>query len=198
MDALELLINRRSASRLAEPAPTGEQLQNILRAGMRAPDHKSMQPWHFFVIEGEGRERFSAVLEQGAIAAGSDNKAIDKARNAPFRAPLIITVVAKCEENHKVPRWEQEMSAGCAVMAMQSWRCKWQQLPSCPGVWRHLAQWCGGIWRSGALTESPVVREAFGCREQDKIVGFLYLGTPQLKASTSINVPDPTPFVTYF
>ncbi len=36
MDALELLINRRSASRLAEPAPTGEQLQNILRAGMRA------------------------------------------------------------------------------------------------------------------------------------------------------------------
>lgn len=57
MDALELLINRRSASRLAEPAPTGEQLQNILRAGMRAPDHKSMQPWHFFVIEGEGRER---------------------------------------------------------------------------------------------------------------------------------------------
>ncbi|XNM83803.1 hypothetical protein ACLK1V_09820 [Escherichia coli] len=30
--------------------------------------------------------------------------------------------------------------------------------------------------------------------EQDKIVGFLYLGTPQLKASTSINVPDPTPF----
>ncbi|MCZ5936280.1 hypothetical protein O5264_28870, partial [Escherichia coli] len=25
-------------------------------------------------------------------------------------APLIITVVAKCEENHKVPRWEQEMS----------------------------------------------------------------------------------------
>lgn len=67
MDALELLINRRSASRLAEPAPTGEQLQNILRAAMRAPDHKSMQPWHFFVIEGEGRERFSAVLEQGRL-----------------------------------------------------------------------------------------------------------------------------------
>ncbi len=98
------------------------------------------------MIEGEGRERFSAVLEQGAIAAGSDDKAIDKARNAPFRAPLIITVVAKCEENHKVPRWEQEMSAGCAVMAMQM---------------AAVAQGFGGIWRSGALTESPVVREAF-------------------------------------
>jgi hypothetical protein len=36
MDALELLLNRRSASRLAEPAPAGEQLENILRAGLRA------------------------------------------------------------------------------------------------------------------------------------------------------------------
>lgn len=183
MDALELLMTRRSTSRLVEPAPSGDQLQNILRAGMRAPDHKSLQPWCFFVIEGEGRERFSAVLEKGAIAAESDKKAIEKARSAPFRAPLIIAVVAKCEENDKVPLWEQEMSAGCAVMAMQM---------------AAIAQGFGGIWRSGALTESAVVREAFDCREQDKMVGFLYLGTPQLKASTSINLADPTSFVRYF
>ena len=150
---------------------------------MRAPDHKTLQPWQFFVIEGEGRERFSAVLEKGAIAAGSDEKAQDKARSAPFRAPLIITVVAKCEENDKVPLWEQEMSAGCAVMAMQM---------------AAIAQGFGGIWRSGALTESAVVREAFDCRPQDKIVGFLYLGTPQLKASTTINLADPSAFVRYF
>lgn len=103
-------------------------------------------------------------------------KAIEKARNSPFRAPLIITVVAKCEENHKVPVWEQEMSAGCAVMAMQM---------------AAIAQGFNGIWRSGALTESAIVREAFECRPQDKIVGFLYLGTPQLKASTTISTPTP-------
>lgn len=67
MDALELLLTRRSASRLVEPAPVGEQLHNILRAGMRAPDHKSLRPWRFFVIEGAGRERFSAVLEKGLL-----------------------------------------------------------------------------------------------------------------------------------
>ncbi|VFS56883.1 Putative NAD(P)H nitroreductase ydjA [Kluyvera cryocrescens] len=80
MDALELLVNRRSASRLAEPAPAGEQLQNILRAGMRAPDHGTLQPWQFVIVEGEGRERFSQLLEQGAVAAQSDEKAIEKAR----------------------------------------------------------------------------------------------------------------------
>ncbi len=183
MDALELLVNRRSASRLAEPAPAGEQLENILRAGMRAPDHGTLQPWHFFVIEGEGRDRFSQLLEQGAIAAGQDEKGIEKARTAPFRAPMIITVVAKCEVGHKVPLWEQVLSAGCAVMAMQM---------------AALAQGFNGIWRTGPLTDSPQVREAFACREQDKIVGFLYLGTPQLKASTTISVPDTAPFVTRF
>ena len=68
MDALELLVNRRSASRLAEPAPAGEQLENILRAGMRAPDHGTLQPWHFFcVAETESRGlRFTAVLQTGA------------------------------------------------------------------------------------------------------------------------------------
>jgi nitroreductase len=183
MDALELLINRRSASRLAEPAPMGEQRENILRAGLRAPDHGTLQPWQFFVIEGDGLTRFSQLLEKGAIAAGQDDKAVEKARNAPFRAPLIIAVVAKCQEHPKVPKWEQEMSAGCSVMAMQM---------------AAVAQGFNGIWRSGALTENPVVRDGLGCREQDKIVGFLYLGTPQLKASTTVSLADTTPFVRYF
>lgn len=86
MDALELLITRRSASRLVEPAPAGEQLQNILRAGMRAPDHKTLQPWQFYVIEGEGRERFSTVLEKGAIAAGSDESSGKSAQRTVSRA----------------------------------------------------------------------------------------------------------------
>ena len=183
MDALTLLVNRRSASRLVDPAPAGEQLENIVRAGMRAPDHGTLQPWHFFIIEGEGRDRFSHLLAEGAVAAGQDEKGIVKARSAPFRAPMIIAVVAKCQAEHKVPVWEQEMSAGCAVMAMQM---------------AAVAQGFNGIWRTGALTESPVVRDGFSCGEHDKIVGFLYLGTPQLKASSTINVPDTTPFVSRF
>lgn len=183
MDALDLVVNRRSASRLSEPGPQGEALQNILRAAMRAPDHKALQPWRFIVIENEGRQRFSELLEKAARHDGKDDKAIEKAKNAPFRAPLIITVVAHCEENHKVPRWEQLVSAGCAVMAMQM---------------AAVAQGFNGIWRSGDWTEHQAVRDAFHCREQDAIVGFLYLGTPQLKSATTVIPPDTSPFVSYF
>ncbi|WP_130835160.1 NAD(P)H nitroreductase [[Erwinia] mediterraneensis] len=183
MDALELLVNRRSASRLAAPAPAGEALENILRAGMRAPDHGTLQPWRFIIIENDGRERFSQLLEQAAREDGLDEKAIEKATQSPFRAPMIITVVAHCEAHPKVPRWEQVVSAGCAVMAMQM---------------AALAQGFNGIWRSGPWTDHEKVRAAFNCREQDAIVGFLYLGTPQLKSSTTVLPPDTRSFVSYF
>ncbi|STT49178.1 protein ydjA [Klebsiella pneumoniae] len=50
------------------PRP-GEQLENILRAGLRAPDHGTLQPWRFFIIADDGRERFSQLLEKGAREA---------------------------------------------------------------------------------------------------------------------------------
>lgn len=183
MDALELLLNRRSASRLAEPAPAGDVLDNIIRAGMRAPDHGALQPWRFVIIEGEGRTRFSELLHQSALEAGLDEKGIEKARQAPFRAPMIITVLAWCDTQTKVPRWEQVVSAGCAVQAMQM---------------AALAQGFNGVWRTGLWTTATAVKQAFGCREQDEIVGFLYLGTPQLKAATTFLAPDTEPFVRHF
>ncbi|UJR61884.1 NAD(P)H nitroreductase [Dickeya zeae] len=183
MDALELLLNRRSASRLAAPAPTGEVLDNILRAGLRAPDHGALQPWRFSIIQDDGLSRFSELLVRAALQDKQDEAAIEKARQAPFRAPMIITVVAHCVDNPKVPHWEQVVSAGCAVQAMQM---------------AALAQGFNGIWRSGVWTHHPLVRDAFGCRASDEIVGFLYLGTPQLKASAAVASVDSTKFVSYF
>lgn len=37
MEALDLLLNRRSIAKLDAPAPQNEALDNILRAGLRAP-----------------------------------------------------------------------------------------------------------------------------------------------------------------
>ncbi|MGL5737597.1 MAG: nitroreductase family protein, partial [Plesiomonas shigelloides] len=59
MLALDLLLNRRSSSRLQAPAPSGEALENIIRAGMRAPDHGALQPWRFTLIQDAGLQRFS-------------------------------------------------------------------------------------------------------------------------------------------
>jgi len=183
MDALELLLNRRSASRLTDPAPAGEALHNIILAGMRAPDHGTLRPWRFVLIEGEGRNTLSELLHQSAIKIGMDEKGIEKAKQTPFRAPLIIAVLAWCDTQSKVPHGEQVLSAGCAVQAMQL---------------AALAQGFNGIWRTGLWATQDDVKHAFGCRPQDEIVGFLYLGTPQLKASTTLIPPEIEPYIRYF
>lgn len=183
MDALELLLNRRSASRLVAPAPEGEVRQNIINAGLRAPDHGALQPWRFVLIENQGLARFSELLQRAAEQDQLGENAIEKAKQIPSRAPLIITVIAHCSDNPKVPHWEQVVSAGCAVQAMQM---------------AALAQGFNGIWRTGVWTANTLVREAFACREQDEIVGFLFLGTPQLKVPTKVVAPDSSTFVSYF
>lgn len=183
MDALTLLLNRRSASRLTKPAPQGEELNNILAAGMRAPDHGALRPWHFVIMQDDGIKRFSQLLEKAAIEGGLGAEVEEKARNAPFRAPLIITVIAKIKDHPKVPQWEQLVAASCTVQAMQM---------------AAVAQGFGGIWRSGSWTEDAVVRAGLGCEENDRIVGFLYLGTPELKAPTKVQTPDMDGFITHF
>ncbi|EKT56252.1 NAD(P)H nitroreductase [Providencia sneebia] len=183
MDALTLLLNRRSASRLTTPAPEGEELQNILAAGMRAPDHGALRPWHFIVMKDEGLTRFSQLLEKAAKVGKLGAEVEEKAKNAPFRAPLIITVIARTQDNPKVPEWEQIVAAGCTVQAMQM---------------AAVAQGFSGIWRSGSWTEDPIVREGLGCGPKDHIVGFLYLGTASLKAPAKVQLPDMQDFVSHF
>src|SRR5690606_16670995 len=61
---IEMLLTRRSAkpALLGEPGPSPEELQQILTAAARVPDHKKLVPWRFIVFEGDARARFGEVL----------------------------------------------------------------------------------------------------------------------------------------
>ena len=163
MDALSLLLHRQSIAQLQEPAPCGEVLERILQAGLRAPDHGALHPWQFLLAQGDGRQRLGELFAEVALAREMSPDVIEKARKAPLRAPLVITVVARIQPHDKVPPLEQQLSAGCAVMAMQM---------------AAQAQGFGGIWRSGWFIFDRLIHQALGLHESDQIVGFLYLGTP--------------------
>lgn len=168
MDALELLLNRRSVAKLSAPAPSGDVLSNILKAGLRAPDHGALTPWRFIVAEGEGLQKLADILVNAAQEDGQPEAVIEKLRNAPFRAPMVITAIAKVTPHDKVPVLEQYLSAGCAVQAMQM---------------AAVAQGFQGFWRSGEWMFNPKVNQAFGMTGEDQIVGFLYLGSADSQPS---------------
>lgn len=165
MDALTLLTTRYSSARLTEPAPQGEALQLIQQAAVRVPDHGALRPWRFIIFSGrEALAKLGDIFAEAAVEddPSSSNELLERARQLPFRAPMVIACIAKCTDHPKVPVTEQIQSAACAVMAMQQ---------------AAFALGFGGIWRTGAYAQYPFVKQALGLGDDDEIVGYLYLGT---------------------
>jgi nitroreductase len=165
MDAITLLTTRYSSPRLTEPAPAGEALQLIKQAALRVPDHGALRPWRFVVFNGKtALSKLGDIFAEAALEEdpATSNEMLERARQLPLRAPLVIACIARCREHAKVPQSEQVQSAACAVMAMQQ---------------AAFALGFGGIWRTGAYTQYEFVRQALGLSEDDEIVGYLYLGT---------------------
>ncbi|NQD91375.1 NAD(P)H nitroreductase [Pseudomonas sp. CrR25] len=179
MDALEALLNRVSVPRLREPAPDAAQRELLFRAALRAPDHGQLRPWRFLTVEGEGRERlgelFAQALTSGTAEVGEE--ALAKAHAMPLRAPLLVVVIARLQAHPKVPQQEQLIAAGCAAHAIL--------------LAAHV-QGIGAVWRTGELAYNARVAAGLGLAEDEQIIGFLYLGTPEreLRTPTQLAVSD--------
>jgi nitroreductase len=170
LDAIEALTTRASPIGLSEPAPDGAALASMLRAAARAPDHGKMRPWRFIVVDGKARQALGDVLAAALKRREPDipEAALDKERNKPLRAPLLVVVAAHLREHKGVPAVEQIVAVGAAAQNIL--------------VAAHALGY-GGFWRTGAAAYDDTVKDALGLRPGDAIVGFLYLGTPSIPAA---------------
>ncbi|WP_233112512.1 NAD(P)H nitroreductase [Aggregatibacter actinomycetemcomitans] len=184
MDALQLLTERSSEKRLNAPAPTPQQLDLIFQAALRAPDHGKLQPYRFIVIEQAKMNNFSELLKDAVQEFDLGEERLKKAENLATRAPMIIGVVAKLDPSiKKVPEWEQLLCAGCATYAIQ--------LASNALGFKNV--WISGPWLDGAA-----LREAFHCSAQDKIIGFVMIGSTEEKAEREKKTVNCSELVSYF
>lgn len=169
MDAITALTTRKSVSLLVEPAPSDDEIQVLLSAALRAPDHGKLRPWRFVVVKDKGLDRLGLAFADAARQKAPDISAaeLDKARSRPHRAPLVIAVMAKIVNHPKVPEIEQILSAGAAAQNIM--------------IAAHALGYAG-VWRSGAPCFDPNVRAALGGDKDDQIVGFLYLGSARSTA----------------
>lgn len=163
---LSLLLNRRSCHALTEPGPDGAALDAIFQAALRVPDFLHLRPFRFLVARGDGRDRLGQAMLRAALAAGKPDAVVERTPRLPHRAPLVVIVVAVPRVSDVVPVFDQVLSAGCTVMAMQM---------------AAQAQGFGGVWRSGWLMHDDGFHRELGLAEGERIVGFLYLGTPSVQ-----------------
>ncbi|WP_406095258.1 nitroreductase [Streptomyces sp. NBC_01013] len=159
METLESVLTRRSAPRLAAPAPNDLELLALVEAAMSAPDHGRLLPWRLVSLRGGERERLGRRLAAGA---GDDAQARARAAAKPLRAPLLVAIVLSPVEHPKIPRWEQ-LAAATAVVSTLSLLLHDRGYAS--------------IWRTGPATEDAGVRTLHGLGAGEQLLGWLYVGT---------------------
>jgi nitroreductase len=150
---------------LREPGPSAQEIETLLTIASRVPDHGKLTPWRFIVFEGEARLDAGRAIEAAFRAKYPDAKPeqADYERKRLARAPLVIAVVSRAAPHMKIPEWEQVLSAGAAAMNL---------------VLASHALGYGANWITEWYAYDRRVLEALGLKENEKIAGFIHIGSP--------------------
>ena len=142
-----------------------EDLNSILQAGIRVPDHGALSPWKLKVIQGNALKK---IDEEIILSEFIKNKP-DSQKNAKDieskrlqRAGAVIAVLSTPVDHPSIPQWEMQLSSGAVCMNI---------LSSAQSM-GYAAQW---------LTEWYAYNEKMltflgGKVGRDKISGFIYIG----------------------
>ena len=157
------LARRRSApaQSLTAPGPSPAEIERILQLGARTPDHGKLFPWRFVVMGPQSRAdlaRALAPLAAHQLDPGKAAKVLSKL-TAP---PLTILVLSVPIAGHKVPEWEQRLSAGAVCMNLE-----------------HAANALGyaASWITDWYSYDPAELALYDVRAGERVAGFIHIGT---------------------
>ena len=145
-----------------------EIVLELLNAARWAPTHRYTQPWHFTVFMGESLKRLSDF--QSELYRNSTRKEtfkqekFDKLLDRPLSSSVVIGIGMKKDEAGKNPEIEEVASVAIAVQNMML-------LATAHGI--------GSYWNTGGVTYKAETKDFMGLNDDDKFLGFLYLGYPK-------------------
>lgn len=149
---------------LKEPGPSQSEIELMIAAATRVPDHGRLAPWRFILFRGDARVRVGELLAE--LAATREGPLSEGRRNQELarfsRAPLVIGVVSSPRANPKIPEWEMFLSGGAAAMNLV-----------------HAAHALGykANWITNWYSEVPEGRAILGLAPDERVVGFVHIGT---------------------
>lgn len=149
-----------------------EIIEQVLINATWAPNHGQTEPWFFKIFTGKGLERFAELQSRLYEAhAGSQFKKdkLEKMQTMPMVASHIISIGMKRTLTKQIPEIEDVEAVSCAVQ----------------NIYLSVAAYgLGGYWTTGGITYFEQAKEHFGLGEQDRLLGFFYIG--------HIAVPSPS------
>ena len=164
-DALAFLQSRRSrpAKTLTTPVPERADLEPMLQAAARTPDHGKLEPWRFIVLERAALLRLGALVEPHGARLDKNQLDIAKARRQYDDAHLAVAVIEVQKPSEKIPALEQTYSAGAACLALLN---------------AALASGWGANWLSGWPShDTQFVKEGLGLSDNERVAGLIHIGS---------------------
>ncbi|AJE48316.1 nitroreductase family protein [Celeribacter indicus] len=166
--ALDFLLTRRSrpAKTLTTPVPERAEIELLLTAAARTPDHGKLEPWRFIVFGKAALARLADRVVPLGEARGIAEEKIEKLRRQYADADLAIAVVYAPKDSDKVPEIEQRYSAGAVCLSLLN---------------AALAAGWGANWLSGwASHDAEFCAAELGLAPHESVVGFVHIGTERL------------------
>lgn len=163
--ALDFLLTRRSrpAKTLTPPVPTAAELEPLLTAALRVPDHGKIEPWRLLVVTRPAMVRLADLAEARARELGGDEEKIGKGRGQFDQGNLAVVVISSPKDHPKVPLSEQVLSAGCVCLSLLN---------------AALAAGWGACWLTGWVSHDRAFGErAFNLAPQESVAGIIHIGT---------------------
>ncbi len=163
-----------------------EIVQQILVNATWAPNHGQAEPWFFKVFTGKGLQsfaRFQSRLYTETAGAKFKEDKLTKLREQPLLASHIISIGMKRTLTKQIPEMEDVAAVACAVQ----------------NIYLSVAAYgLGGYWTTGGITYEDKAKAYFGLGEQDKLMGFFYIGYVAIPSPSAKRAPiaDKTEWVT--
>lgn len=161
--ALSTLEARRSTSpdALVAPGPSREEIDRLVGVALRVPDHGRLGPWRLVMIAGEAKKHWIEQLMTLAETREDAPKARVSTRKLAS-APLIVAVISSITAGHKVPEWEQQLSAGAVAMNLLNGAA---------------ALGYGANWLTGWHAYDPAATALLGIAEHERVAGVVLIGS---------------------
>jgi nitroreductase len=141
-----------------------EIINEILINATWAPNHGREEPWLFTVFTGEGLKKLATFQSELYKQTTPDNfkeLTYQKLQQQPLKASHIIAIGMKKSVNKNIPEVEDIAAVACAVQNIYL---------------SVTAYGLGGYWTTGGITYRPQAKSFFGLGDDDKLLGFFYVG----------------------
>ena len=177
MELFSAIYSRHSQGKVRPDPLPREIIEQLLAAAVQAPNHYKVRPWRFVVMTGKGRE----VLGESMLASFKAKfpdvapDAYEKERLKPLRAPVVIAAAVDQPAEPKVNEIENiaATAAACQNLLLAA-----------------NALGLAGIWRTGDAARDPEIKKALGLSPEQHLIGFLYIGYPEITEITAAERPS--------